>query len=276
MVVVGEVVSLPLFVVGGYSVREDVLVEEEYFLLYYREWVWEESVGEAFPELKYCVRIPGLLSSVTALALAAKFRLNYYIAERGKKYSGFTPYDTGGEEPDGGFYRPFYEIATRQSISDWLWVDCGTAIIHYNEKVASGECDEAIKSMQDVLQFVEILENPSPAKPTLDFKGLTADKGQWIPVGEFAALTKVTVDSLEYRRTAEGSVRSKDKMRGVDSAGRHWKKMGRPLKSGKKSTKKKICYYWVTHEEYRAGVAKTTESVAPGDTNLDGCAAVSK
>ena len=224
--------------------------KKEYFLLYYGKWNSEEAVGEALPQLTYCTSI-GELSDTSAKNLASKHEINYYIAGRGCKYHGFSPHDTSGEDPDEGFHAPFYEMKTRLAMPEALWNECCDAMNCFEEKEASGEHDEAIRFMQRVFQHAERIRNPSrpQSKHSFNFKDLTPDKGKWIPIGEFARLTNTDTKALENRRLVLGGIRNKNKMRGIDSEGRYWQKMGRPLKDGGKSTTKLICWYWVTHEE---------------------------
>jgi len=92
----------------------------------------------------------------------------------------------------------------------------------------------------------QALKKPSP----LDFHDLTPDKGKWIQAADFAKQINSNTKILENRRLLlDGCIFDSKKKKGIDSRGRKWKKEGMPMKNGEKSTKKEVCYYWITHEE---------------------------
>ena len=117
---------------------------EEYYLLYY-EWKCVELPEDPLPgldsrptdimeDLIYCVSI-GDLDAATAEAIATKHRINYYNQSWGTgcRFRGFAPGECEDEEPEEGFYSSFYEIWSRQSLTESLAAACDTAMRRFEE-----------------------------------------------------------------------------------------------------------------------------------------------
>ena len=145
---------------GKIPLRIEVLVEgklltmEEYYLLYY-EWKYSERAEEIQEDLIYCDSL-GDLDAVTAQAIAEKYEINYHI-ENGvwKEFHGFLPYDWVGEEPDEGFFCPFYEMRFRQSLTESLAAACDVAARRFEEDKDSPLGAEFRGMYRNVRQEVE-------------------------------------------------------------------------------------------------------------------------
>ena len=105
---------------------------EEYYLLYY-EWKYSERAEEIQEDLIYCVSI-GDLDVATAEAIAEKYEINYPLQDGSwKHFHGFVYYDWVGDEPDEGFFAPFYEMRPRQSLTESLAAACDAAMRRFEE-----------------------------------------------------------------------------------------------------------------------------------------------
>ena len=150
---------------GGVLVGKKKERPQEYYLLYYGEWAWEEELGEAFPQLTYCVHI-GTLPDSDATSLAIRHSINYYDTT-GRSYTGYQGFSLADccelgidDEPCGSFY----EIRTRQSMPSMLWIDCCGAMRHFDKTSKDGESDQAIKFLRDMVLIAEKLQtSPSPS-----------------------------------------------------------------------------------------------------------------
>jgi P4 family phage/plasmid primase-like protien len=114
---------------------------EEYYLLYY-EWKcvelpedpgYNSRPTDILEDLIYCVSV-GDLVATTVQAIAEKYEINHHV-ENGvwKEFHGFVPYDWVGEEPDEGFFAPFYEMRSRQSLTESLAAACDAAMRRFEE-----------------------------------------------------------------------------------------------------------------------------------------------
>jgi hypothetical protein len=115
---------------------------EEYYLLYY-EWKCIELPEDPLcgcdrptdivEDLIYCVSV-GDLDATAAQAIAEKYRSNYSNQSWGGcRFGGFAPGECGDEEPEEGFYSSFYDIWSRQSLTESLEAACDVAMRRFVE-----------------------------------------------------------------------------------------------------------------------------------------------
>ena len=221
-----------------------------------------------FTGVRYCAKLDGL-SDAGAEAIVEKYANEYGVILHAPSDPDFPP--------PCNYYctHPDFGMRSWQSMSERLLVECGKALQRFEKqkKLYAHAYDEynvqdhwELEFLWEVEGIVNVVNLPqsgnSNTKPPTHqpgaegesllsvFKGLTPDKGKWVPVGEFARLNGTTIKTLENRRTVLGGKRKRDKTKGIDSEGRPWKKDWMLLKNGAKSTRKKVCWYWVTHEEF--------------------------
>ena len=155
--------------------------KEEYYLLYYVGWHQEDKnadqPGAVYPRLLCCVPIGKLLYR-TMQDISEQYRINYrllsgewktfpdflshdYFAEYRKKY----PFE---ESPDGflhiphenAYYgmdrdcKPFYEIRSRQSLTDKMKVACCAAITLFKKVDRGDATDELLEFLQEAIEFM--------------------------------------------------------------------------------------------------------------------------
>ena len=205
--------------VGGYQ-SGAVLVEqkEEYFLLYYGKWKWEEKLAEAFPQLTYCVRI-GALSNADAVNLAMKYRVNYLgTAGRMYKFHGFSLAECCEQGIEAEADMPFYEMRTRQSMPSRLWVDCGEAMVRLNKKRKNGESDETIDFMRKIILTTRRIKTlPSLSARYFDDEPIPKTAGEKKTEG--IASTKSATASVTTQALKKGNPRRNqvERAKAIDS-----------------------------------------------------------
>jgi len=120
----------------------------EYYLLYYGEWVWSEDQNDHAPNLTYCVKI-GKLPEHIANSIAMEHEINHDSLKG--EYVPFHGFTSNMDE----IHEPYYVIKSRQSLHQFVQIHCAKAMAHFDEVVASGEIDEAIKFMQKICKIAE-------------------------------------------------------------------------------------------------------------------------
>ena len=139
---------------------------EEYYLLYY-EWKCVELPEDPFTgfdrptdiveDLIYCVSV-GDLDATIAEAIATKHRINYSNQSWGGlgcRFRGFAPGECDDEVPEGGFYDSFYELWSRQSLTESLAAVCDVAKQRFEEDKDSPIRAEFRNTYQKIRQEVE-------------------------------------------------------------------------------------------------------------------------
>jgi hypothetical protein len=153
----------PLEVING-----EVLVEverSEYWLLYYGEWKRQGENGEARPELTYCVSI-GVLTADMAEDIAKKYEINYRIQSEtlgtlSARFHGFSP-DPGSFAcplgvgyPLEGFFGPFWDMHSRELLSESFVDDCVKAMLRFEDDGESGTNNDVIKSLHQIIRHAD-------------------------------------------------------------------------------------------------------------------------